>query len=251
MIAADDHHDHHQATRAYYDEFSSRYEAERRPNRPDGYHALVDDLEVELVARYGTARDILECGCGTGLILERIASFARNAKAIDLSPAMLERARARGLDVREASVTDIPFENEAFDVVCAFKVLAHVAQIGRALAQMARVTRPGGVVIAEFYNPMSVRGLLKRWGPAGSVSHRTRESAVYTRYDAPWVIPRLLPPSLRIEAVRGVRIVVPSAGAMRVPVVRDLLRKIEWRLADTRAAVFAGFYVVVMRKRGD
>jgi ubiquinone/menaquinone biosynthesis C-methylase UbiE len=245
-MIADDHHRH--ATRAYYDEFSSRYELERRPNRPDGYHALVDDLEVELVARYGKGRDVLECGCGTGLILERIASFARSAKAIDLSPSMLERALARGLDAREASVTEIPFESESFDVVCAFKVLAHVPEIGRALAQMARVTRAGGVVIAEFYNPMSLRGLLKRWGPAGSISHRTRERAVYTRFDAPWVIPRLLPPSLCIEAVRGVRIVVPTAGAMRVPVVRDLLRKVEWRLADTRAAIFAGFYVVVLRK---
>jgi ubiquinone/menaquinone biosynthesis C-methylase UbiE len=252
MIAARDHHHHHRhhdhATRAYYDEFSSRYEAERRPNRPDGYHALIDDLEVELVERYGAGRDVLECGCGTGLILERIATFARSARAIDLSPAMLERAAERGLDVREASVTAIPFDDDAFDVVCAFKVLAHVPQIGRALAQMARVTRPGGVVIAEFYNPVSIRGLLKRLGPAGSISHRTRESAVYTRFDAPWVIPRLLPPSLRIEAVRGVRIAVPAAGAMRVPLVRDVLRKVERRLADTSAAFFAGFYVVVLRK---
>jgi ubiquinone/menaquinone biosynthesis C-methylase UbiE len=248
MIAAHEHHEH--TTRTYYDEFSSRYEVERRPNRPDGYHALVDDLEVELVERYGTGRDVLECGCGTGLILERIARFARSAKAIDLSPAMLERALARGLDVREASVTEIPFGAEAFDVVCAFKVLAHVPHVGRALAQMARVTRPGGVVIAEFYNPVSLRGVLKRLGPAGSISHRTRESAVYTRFDAPWVIPRLLPPSLRIEAVRGVRIVVPAASAMRVPVLGDLLRKVEWRLADTRAAFFAGFYVVVLRKSG-
>ena len=246
MIAADDRHDH--ATRAYYDEFSIRYEAERRPNRQDGYHALIDDLEVELVARYGAGRDVLECGCGTGLILERIGRFARTARAIDLSPAMLERALARGLDAREGTVTEIPFENESFDVVCAFKVLAHVPQIGRALAQMARVTRAGGVVIAEFYNPLSLRGLLKRWGPAGSISHRTRETAVYTRFDAPWVIPRLLPPSLRVEAVRGARIVVPAAGAMRVPVVRELLRKVEWRLADTRAALFAGFYLVVLRK---
>jgi ubiquinone/menaquinone biosynthesis C-methylase UbiE len=249
MIAPDDHH--HRTTRAYYDEFSSRYEAERRPNRPDGYHALVDDLEVELVARYGTGRDVLECGCGTGLILERIAAFARSTKAIDLSPAMLARAAARGLDAREASVTNLPFENNAFDVACAFKVLAHVPEVGRALAEMARVTRPGGVVIAEFYNPMSVRGVLKRIGPAGSISQHTRESAVYTRFDPPWVIPRLLPPSLRIEAVRGVRIVVPAAGAMRVPVLRDVLRKLEWRLADTRAAVFAGFYLVVLRKRVD
>src|SRR5271169_4101115 len=95
--------------RSYYDEFSHRYEAERRPNRPDGYHALVDDLEVGLVERFGTGRDVLECGVGTGLILERVAGFARSARGIDLSPGMLAKARARGLDVSEASITDIPF----------------------------------------------------------------------------------------------------------------------------------------------
>jgi ubiquinone/menaquinone biosynthesis C-methylase UbiE len=247
-MAAADHDHRHEATRAYYDEFSSRYEAERRPNRPDGYHALVDDLEVELIERYGAGGDVLECGCGTGLILERIAHFARSARAIDLSPGMLERARGRGLDVREASVTAIPFARESFDVVCALKVLAHVPQIGQALAEMARVTRWGGVVIAEFYNPLSVRGIVKRIAPPRAISHRTRESAVYTRFDAPWVIPRVLPPSLRIEAVRGIRIVTPMAGAMRLPVVRDVLRKIEWRLADTWVAFFAGFYVAVLRK---
>ena len=42
------------ATRRYYDEFAAAYEVHRRPNSPDGYHALVDDLEIELTARYGT-----------------------------------------------------------------------------------------------------------------------------------------------------------------------------------------------------
>ncbi|HEY8040672.1 MAG TPA: class I SAM-dependent methyltransferase [Polyangiaceae bacterium] len=239
---------HHHETRAYYDEFSHRYEAERRPNQPDGYHALIDDLEVELVQRYGQGRDVLECGVGTGLLLERIARFASSAKGIDLSPRMLERAHARGLDVREASVTDVPFPDATFDVVCSFKVLAHVKDIGRALSEMARVTRPGGVVLAEFYNPVSVRGLVKRFGPPGAVSHRKRESDVYTRFDAPWIVPRLLPPSLHLEAARGVRIVTPSARAMKIPVVREVLRRIERGLADTRAAFFAGFYVAVLRK---
>jgi ubiquinone/menaquinone biosynthesis C-methylase UbiE len=245
MDAAGDRLD---ATRAYYDEFSSRYEAERRPNRPDGYHALVDDLEVDLVERYGAGRDVLECGAGTGLLLERIAGFARSAAGIDLSPGMLVRARTRGLDVREASITAIPFANASFDVVCAFKVLAHVPAIEQALAEMVRVTRPGGVVVAEFYNPMSMRGLVKRLGPAGRISGATRESAVYTRFDSPWAVRRLLPLNVTLEAVRGVRIVTPSARAMGVPGLRRLLRAMEHRLADTRAAFFAGFYAAVLRK---
>lgn len=235
-------------TRAYYNEFSARYDAERRPNRPGGYHALIDDLEIELVQRYSTGADVLECGVGTGLLLERVARFARSAKGIDLSPGMLDKARARGLDVHEASVAAIPFEDASFDVTYAFKVLAHVPEIGRALAEMARVTRVGGTVIAEFYNPLSLRGLVKRFAPPGRISAATRESAVYTRFDAPWVVPRLLPPSLTFERARGVRIVTPAAAIMRVPGVRGVVRVIERRLADTAAAILAGFYVAVLRK---
>lgn len=238
----------HRDTRTYYDEFSRRYEAERRPNRPDGYHALIDDLEVELVERYGAGKDVLECGVGTGLLLERIARFSRSAAGIDLSPGMLEKARARGLNVSEASVTAIPFSDASFDVSCSFKVLAHVPEIGRALAEMARVTRPGGVVLAEFYNPVSLRALIKRVGLGGKISQGTHESAVYTRFDAPWVIPRVLPPSLSLETARGVRIVTPAAAVMRVPGLRRLVGAAERRLADTGAAFFAGFYVAVLRK---
>ena len=241
-------HGSHGATRAYYDEFSKSYEQHRRPNDGNGYHALVDDLEVELCARYGTGRDLLECGCGTGLILERLAEFGRRAAGIDLSPGMLELARARGLEVKEGSVTALPFADASFDVTCSFKVLAHVPDIGKALSEMARVTRPGGVVLAEFYNPLSFRGLAKRLGPAGKISSRTRESAVYTRFDAPWVVPRLLPPNTRIEAARGIRIVTPAAVAMRIPGLRGLLRHAERRLCDSPAAFLGGFYVAVIRK---
>jgi ubiquinone/menaquinone biosynthesis C-methylase UbiE len=235
-------------TRAYYDEFSKSYEKHRRPNDPGGYHALLDDLEIELVERYGKGKDVLECGCGTGLILERIAEFAKRAAGIDLSPGMLELAKARGLDVREGSVTELPFEDATFDVTCSFKVLAHVPDIGKALAEMARVTRPGGVILAEFYNPWSFRGLAKRIGPAGKISHKTTESAVYTRFDAPGTLPKILPPGTRLESARGIRIVTPAAVAMRVPGLRGMLHKAERLLCDSPASRFGGFYVAVIRK---
>ena len=235
-------------TRAYYDEFSKSYERHRRPNHADGYHALVDDLEIDLCARYGTGRDILECGCGTGLILERLAGFARRAAGIDLSPGMLELARERGLEVKEGSVTALPFDDASFDVTCSFKVLAHVPDIGKALSEMVRVTRPGGIVLAEFYNPLSFRGLAKKFGPAGKIGKVTRENAVYTRFDAPWVLPRILPPNTRIETARGIRILTPAAVAMRVPGLAGMLRRAEWLLCDSPAAVLGGFYVAVIRK---
>src|SRR5262245_38691201 len=147
---------HLSETRAYYDEFAARYEDRRDGRDHGGYHDLLDALEADMVRRYGTGSDVLEVGCGTGLVLARIREFARAATGVDLSPGMLAKARARGLDVREGSATELPFGDHAFDVVCSFKVLAHVRDVRRALAEMARVTRPRGVVLAEFYNPRSL-----------------------------------------------------------------------------------------------
>jgi hypothetical protein len=113
---------------------------------------------------------------------------------------------------------------------------------------MARVTRPGGVVLAEFYNPLSLRALAKRATPAGRISAAKRESDVFTRFDPPWAVRALTPAGTRFEGARGVRIVTPAAAAMRIPGVRGVLRALERLLADTPAAAFGGFYVAVWRK---
>jgi ubiquinone/menaquinone biosynthesis C-methylase UbiE len=237
-----------EATRAYYDDFSTGYEKHRRPNDPYGYHAMLDDLEVSIVERFARGEDVLECGCGTGLLLERFATFAKSAKGIDLSPGMLEHARKRGLDVVEGSVTELPFPDASFDVTCSFKVLAHVPEIGTALREMARVTRPGGVILAELYNPFSFRGLAKKFGPAGAVSRARKESDVYTRLDAPWILPRIAPPGTKVERIFGVRMVTPSAGFMKIPGLRTVLRRAEFKLMATPMAYVGGFYVAVLRK---
>ena len=59
-------------------EFAAGYEAQRRPADPHGYHAMIDDLEVGITERYARGKDLLEVGCGTGLLLERFRSFARS-----------------------------------------------------------------------------------------------------------------------------------------------------------------------------
>lgn len=242
-------HDEHLAeTRAYYDDFSRRYEKKRGGNDPGGYHDLIDDLEVDFVRRFGSGGDLLEVGCGTGLILARTAAFARKATGVDLSPGMLERARERGLDVREASATDLPFEDNSFDVAYSFKVLAHVREIERALSEMMRVVRRGGFVLAEFYNPRSFRGLAKRLGPPGAISDSKDESAVFTRFDLPDQARSYAPPGSRFVTARGVRVVTPAAAALRVPLVGDVLRRVEWLVCDSPLNAFGGFWIGAFRK---
>ena len=241
--SAEDEH-----VRAYYDEFSPAYERRRGANDPGGYHEVVDDLEVDFASRFARGRDLLEIGCGTGLLLARLAKVARTAQGIDLSQGMLRKAEERGLTVRQGSVLDLPYPQGSFDVTCSFKVLAHVPAIERALAEMIRVTRLDGVVIAEFYNPMSLRGLARRLGPARAISARTKESAVFTRFDSPWRVKKLLPPDHRVIDQRGVRIVTPAAFAMRIPLVGRALRAAEWALCDSRLSVLGGFFIVAIAK---
>lgn len=242
------HDDHLQATRAYYDEFAERYEDRRDGRDSSGYHDLVDDLEIDFLRRFGEGRDVLEVGCGTGLLLRRIADFARTARGVDLSPGMLEKARARGLDVTVGSATDLPFPDASFDVACAFKVLPHVRELERAIAEMVRVVRPGGTILAELYNPVSLRGFVKRFLPAGAISARTKEDAVFTRFVSPWGAARLFPPGVRVRASRGVRIVTPAAAVMRVPLVRDALIRAEHALCDSPLRHLGGFWIVALEK---
>ncbi len=231
--------------RTYYDDFAAGYER----SRGHGYHQMVDDLEIGVVRRYGEGKKILEVGCGTGLILEQVTRFASSAVGIDLSEGMLEKARERGLDVVQGSATALPYADESFDVVYSFKVLAHIEDIHTAMAEMARVTRPGGWVLAEFYNPRSLRYLIKRLKPPTAISGQTDDEAVYTRYDSVARIKSYLPPSLRWTTSRGVRIVTPVSYVHNVPGLGSLIRRAETRLADVPLARDLGGFVIAVAER--
>lgn len=232
--------------RSYYDEFAGWYERERH----DGYHRVIDDLQVDLLGEHVRDRDVLEVGCGTGLLLHRVAQLARRARGIDISPGMLELARKRGLDVVEGCATDLPFDSASFDVVYSFKVLAHVRDIEEAVAECSRVVRPGGLLFLEFYNPYSLRFLAKRLAGPKKISDATRESAVYTRWDGPEQIVDYFPAEVDIEGWSGVRIFTPAAVAYEVPVVAEALRAIEFAGRDTPLGRFGGFLVARARKNG-
>jgi len=233
-------------SRAYYDDFATGYERERH----HGYHALLDELELGVALPFAEGRDVLEVGCGTGLILGRLNAVARSAEGVDLSPGMLEKARARGLRVREASATELPYGDASFDLVLSFKVLAHVPDLPLALSEMARVCRPGGRVLAELYNPWSLRYLAKRLAGPGKISDGRTEADVYTRWDAPTKLGALLPPSLELEEVRGLRVLTPAAFVHKLPLVGGVLARAEHLVTRSPLRWFGGFLVVVAKKRG-
>ena len=99
-------------------------------------------------AMTGNSR-VLEVGCGSGEMAERIAALAGVALvATDSSEDCLELTAARGVDARHADVCYLPFDPGSFDVVYAGWVLDHVRDTERALAEVRRVLRPGGTFVA-------------------------------------------------------------------------------------------------------
>ncbi len=230
----------------YYDKFSQHYDARRH----EGYHALIDDLEASFVAAE-VGGWCLEAGCGTGLILSRLAGSYQRVVGVDLSAGMLAHAGRRGHRVAQGSVNAIPFASASFDTVCSFKVLAHVADIRGAVEELARVVRPGGRLVLEFYNRRSLRGL--RWRVKMLVGGErtgagTAETDLFTRYDDLASIARYLPDGVSIEAVRGCIVFAPAALCFRVPLVGQILTRLERMASASFLARYAGFVTVVLRK---
>ncbi len=233
--------------RSYYDEFSSWYERERN----HGYHALVDRLELDALAPFLPGASVLEAGCGTGLLLARAGRHARLALGVDLSRGMLEHARHKGLGVAQATIERLPFSDHAFDVVYSFKVLAHVARIEAALAELARVTRPGGTLVLEFYNAHSLRHLVRRLRPGLKISERTTDAEVFTRFDSLEDVRRALPGGLRIVGVRGVRVLTLVPQLLDVPLAGRALAAAERTAAGLPGLRrLGGFLIVIAHKEG-
>ena len=233
-----------QRAQRYYDDFSDSYER----GRGYGYHQMIDDLEVEVTTPYAQGARVLELGCGTGLILARVAEVAREAVGIDLSEGMAQRARDRGLDVHIGSVCDLPFENDQFDLTYSFKVLAHVPDIGAAVREAARVTRPGGHLLLEFYNPWSLRYLAKKVAGPRPIGDGRTEADISTRWDSPRDIPKLLPPNVELIDYHGVRVLTPFAAVHRVAWIARGLSRAELMASHSPLRYFGGFLVAVLRK---
>lgn len=232
------------AGRNYYDDFSHWYENQRH----HGYHQVIDALEIDLALPYCAGKEILEAGCGTGLILKDLAKVAKRAVGIDLSPGMARQAKARDLNIVLGSVTDLPFANESFDVVMSFKVLAHIKDIDKALSELTRVVRPGGRLILEFYNSQSLRYLAKRLAGPGKISQDRHEAEMFTRWEPPSEIVGRFPSSVRVLSTHGVRVVTPAAFVHRLPLVGSLWGKAERALRDGPFSRFGGFFVVVAER---
>ncbi|MFE0389680.1 class I SAM-dependent methyltransferase [Streptomyces bungoensis] len=138
-----------------YDRFAEAYSAANEDSLVNAYYerpamlALAGDV---------AGRRILDAGCGSGPLSAALRDRGAVVTGIDASAAMLALARRRlGDDValHEGDLRDrLPFADGAFDDVVASLVLHYLEDWGPALAELRRVLRPGGRLIASVDHPI-------------------------------------------------------------------------------------------------
>lgn len=157
--------------REFFDRESGRYVGQRYGTSDPGVARPYFERRsfvVELLE--GTGGAALDLGCGPGVLLPALLERCASVAAVDLSPEMLERARAAVADLpgrervrfAQGSADAIPFADRTFDLVVCIGVISYWPDAGAGLAEIARVLRPGGTLILQASNLLAPREIEER-----------------------------------------------------------------------------------------
>lgn len=93
------------------------------------------------------AQSSLDVGCSAGYVLAAADSLGLRPTGIDYASYAAKLGRERGFRTAAASLTELPFRDQSFDIVTAKHTLEHVRTPKQALSEIARVLKPGGVAL--------------------------------------------------------------------------------------------------------
>ncbi len=108
--------------------------------------------QLSLVQKFKTSGRFLDIGCANGFLVKEAQEAGFEAYGVELSERAVQYAReVLGLaHVLQGNVEDISFSSDFFDVITMFDVLEHVPSPRRTLTELARILRPGGILIAQL-----------------------------------------------------------------------------------------------------
>ena len=135
--------------RHLFDQFSARYDDVMLRELTYRAHLILRELaDLVLIKRH--ALDILDLGCGTGLAGAAFAGVARRLDGVDLSPQMIEQARARGI-YRRLTVADmetaLAVDGPPYDLILAADSLVYLGDLGPVFRGACSKLKPGGFLL--------------------------------------------------------------------------------------------------------
>ena len=160
----------------FWDARAARYDGDYDTAGPDGY-----SLQARLALTLGVIGEgpgtVLDVGMGAGRLCDSLARRGWTVSGVDVSDEMVALARERLPEARarlvRAPAEQLPFPSASFDAVAATGALEYT-DLPRALAEVGRVLRPGGLAALSFPNPSAFYALWKTraWYPGVALGKR-------------------------------------------------------------------------------
>jgi ubiquinone/menaquinone biosynthesis C-methylase UbiE len=142
-------------TDSLFDREAGRYDA-AHDREAAAVNALHIRLAVTLRLLGRRAGAVIDCGMGPGRLLVELERRGWSVAGVDVSGEMVALARSRlprsAERLQQAPVESLPFASESFDAAVATGVFEYVEDVPRALTEVARVLRPGGLFVISMPN---------------------------------------------------------------------------------------------------
>jgi 2-polyprenyl-3-methyl-5-hydroxy-6-metoxy-1,4-benzoquinol methylase len=134
----------------FYERFAERFDPEMN------HYDLQRRLEIvygELLTDDLAGKQLLDAGCGTGWFSQRACERGAKVTSLDVGEKLLAQV-AKKCDSKRVvgDVLDLPFEDASFDFVVCSEVIEHTLEPRRAVLELGRVLRPGGVMVLTVPN---------------------------------------------------------------------------------------------------
>jgi len=122
--------------------------------------ARLDEWLRQSLPADGQGARLLDLGCGTGHQMAELRGRGFEVVGVDGSEEMLEHARANnpGAEIHQADVADLPLEDQSFDYILCIEVLRYLEKPEEAIAEMARVLKPGGTALVTATPRFNLNG---------------------------------------------------------------------------------------------
>ncbi len=146
----------------------------------DGRYQIVQ----EIVAGAGTNIDICDVGCGKGRYLKNLIEQYpdNNYFSVDISQNVLRNVSEQVMEKKQGALTNIPYSDETFDVVYTCEALEHAIDIGSAIKELVRVTKPGGKIVVIDKNIEKLGSILieewEQWFDADKLAEMMSDNGV-------------------------------------------------------------------------
>lgn len=142
--------------RRAYDQIAEEYHEKRTDPARNAWNEFLEVPTMErLLKPLVRQKRVLDLGCGTGLLSDKIYRWGADVFGVDPSPRMIEKAESLGhrVSFQVGSAENLPYAAATFDVVASSLVLHYIEDLSLPFGEVARVLKPGGRFVFTMHHP--------------------------------------------------------------------------------------------------